>query len=230
MPNMHTKQSWGDRGQGRSSSEVASGAAGGRGRSSGGGAPRPRGRPRSESARDAILRAAVELLQSTGFSALSVEAIAARAGVGKATIYRWWPNKAAVVMDAFLADTAPGMPFPDTGSTREDLRRQMRSVIRLFNTPAIGGPFKALIGESQHDAALAAALRERFVASRRAAAKQVLARGIERGELRGDLDLEIAIDALYGALYYRLLVSGARLTPRYADAILDELYPALTPR
>jgi AcrR family transcriptional regulator len=191
---------------------------------------RARGRPRSESAREAILRAAIELLQSKGFAALSVDAIAARAGVGKATIYRWWPNKAAVVMDAFLADTAPGMPFPDTGSTREDLRRQMRSVIRLFNTPSVGGPFVALIGESQHDPALAAALRERFVASRRAAAKEVLTRGIERGELRSDLDLDIAIDSLYGALYYRLLVSGARLTPRYADAVLDQLYPALTPR
>jgi AcrR family transcriptional regulator len=220
---------------GRPSSEAAgSGAPRARGRPSseaaGSAAPRTRGRPRSESASAAILRATVELLQSKGFSALSVDAIAARAGVGKATIYRWWPNKAAVVMDAFLADTAPGMPFPDTGSTREDLRRQMRSVIRLFNTPEIGGPFKALIGESQHDPALAAALRERFVASRRAAAKEVLARGIERGELRGDLDLDIALDALYGALYYRLLVSGARLTARYADAILDELYPALEPR
>jgi AcrR family transcriptional regulator len=189
-----------------------------------------RGRPRSETAREAILRSAIELLQSKGFAALSVDAIAAHAGVGKATIYRWWPNKAAVVMDAFLADTAPGMPFPDTGSTREDLRRQMRSVIRLFNTPSVGGPFVALIGESQHDPALAAALRERFVASRRAAAKEVLNRGIERGELRADLDLDITIDSLYGALYYRLLVSGDRLTPRYADAVLDELYPALTPR
>jgi AcrR family transcriptional regulator len=193
-------------------------------------APRGRGRPRSETARTAILRATIELLQSRGFSALSVDAIAAHAGVGKATIYRWWPNKAAVVMDAFLADTAPGIPFPDTGSTREDLRRQMRSVIRLFNTPAVRDPFVALIGASQHDPALAAALRERFVANRRDAAKRVLARGIERGELRPDLDLDIAIDALYGALYYRLLVSGQRLTPRYADALLDQLFPALAER
>jgi AcrR family transcriptional regulator len=193
-------------------------------------APRAPGRPRSEQARAAILRAAIELLQSKGFTAMSVDAIAARAGVGKATIYRWWPNKAAVVMDAFLADTAPGMPFPDTGSTREDLRRQMRSVIRLFNTPTVGGPFVALLGESQHDPALAAALRERFVASRRAAAKEVLRRGIERGELRPDLDLEVAMDALYGPLYYRLLVSGQRLTPRYADVLLDQIYRALTPR
>jgi AcrR family transcriptional regulator len=188
------------------------------------------GRPRNAAARAGILRAALDLLQTKGFSALSVDAIAARAGVGKATIYRWWPNKAAVVMDAFLADTAPDMPFPDTGSTREDLRRQMRSVIRLFNTPAVRGPFVALIGASQHDPALAAALRERFVANRRDAAKAVLARGIERGELRPDLDLDVAIDALYGALYYRLLVSGQRLTPRYADTLLDQLFPAFAER
>jgi AcrR family transcriptional regulator len=189
-----------------------------------------RGRPRSASAHERILRAALELLQTKGFSALSVDAIAARAGVGKATIYRWWPNKAAVVMDAFLADTAPDMPFPDTGSTREDLRRQMRSVIRLFNAPAVRDPFVALIGASQHDPSLAAALRERFVANRRKAARAVLERGIDRGELRADLDLDIAMDALYGALYYRLLVSGQRLTPRYADAVLDQLYPALAER
>jgi AcrR family transcriptional regulator len=187
---------------------------------------RPRGRPRSAQARAAILRAASELLQTTAFSALSVEAIAARAGVGKATIYRWWPNKAAVVMDAFLADTSPDMPFPDTGSAREDLRRQLRSVIRLFNTPTVRQPFVALIAESQHDDALAGALRERFIARRREAAKDVLARGVERGELSPDLDPDIAIDALYGALYYRLLVSGDRLTPRYADILLDQLYAA----
>src|SRR3954465_5194784 len=132
--------------------------------------PHRRGRPRSEAARAAILRAALELLEARGFAALSVDAIADRARVGRPTIYRWWPNKAAVVMDAFLADTAPQMPFPDSGSAREDLRRQMRSVIRLFNTPSVRDPFVALIGASQHDPSLAAALRERFVANRRKAA------------------------------------------------------------
>jgi AcrR family transcriptional regulator len=149
--------------------------------------------------------------------------------VSKATIYRWWPSKAAVVMDAFLAGTSPRMPFPDTGSTREDLRRQMRSVIRLFNQPATSRPFVALIAGSQHDPELAAALRERFIASRRAAASEVFARGVERGELRPDLDIDLAIDALYGALYYRLLVSGAPLTARYADRLLEQFYPALEP-
>jgi AcrR family transcriptional regulator len=186
-----------------------------------------RGRPRSEAARVAILGAALELLEARGFAALSVDAIADRARVGRATVYRWWPNKAAVVMDAFLADVAPQMPFPDTGSAREDLRRQMRSVIRLFNLPKTSRPFVALIAESQHDPALAKALRERFVASRREAATEVLRRGIERGELRADLDLALTLDALYGAMYYRLLISGERLTPGYADALIDQFYPAL---
>jgi AcrR family transcriptional regulator len=186
-----------------------------------------RGRPRSEAARVAILGAALELLEARGFAALSVDAIADRARVGRATVYRWWPNKAAVVMDAFLADVAPQMPFPDTGSAREDLRRQMRSVIRLFNLPKTSRPFVALIAESQHDPALAKALRERFVASRREAATEVLRRGIERGELRADLDLALTLDALYGAMYYRLLISGERLTAGYADALIDQFYPAL---
>jgi AcrR family transcriptional regulator len=188
---------------------------------------RTAGRPRSERARAATLEAAGELLDERGLAALSVDAIATHAGVSKATIYRWWPSKAAVVMDAFLERTSPQMPFPDTGSTREDLRRQMRSVIRLFNDAATSRPFVALIAESQHDPVLAAALRERFIAARRAAATEAFARGIERGDLKADLDVEIAIDALYGALYYRLLVSGEPLTPRYADRLLDQLFPAL---
>jgi AcrR family transcriptional regulator len=190
--------------------------------------PRSPGRPRSERAATAILGAARELLEERGLRGLSVDAIAARAGVSKATIYRWWPNKSAVVMDAFLADTGPRMPFPDTGSVREDLRRQLRSVIRLFNEPRTRGPFVALIAESQHDPEVARALRERFIAARRAAAREVFERGQARGELRADLDIDIANDALYGALYYRLLVSGAPLRPRYADALLDQFYDAMS--
>jgi AcrR family transcriptional regulator len=185
------------------------------------------GRPRSERARTATLQAAGELLDDRGLTALSVDAIATRAGVSKATIYRWWPSKAAVVMDAFLERTSPQMPFPDTGSTREDLRRQMRSVIRLLNDAGTSRPFVALIAESQHDRVLAAALRERFIAARRAAATEAFNRGIERGELRPDLDIDIAIDALYGPLYYRLLVSGDPLKPGYADRLVEQLYPAL---
>jgi AcrR family transcriptional regulator len=185
------------------------------------------GRPRSERATAAILRAAGDLLDSRGLDGLSVDAIAARAGVSKATIYRWWPNKAAIVMDAVLSVTAPQIPFPDTGSVREDLRRQMRSVVRLFTKTATGRALVALIAQSQHDPVTAAALHDRFIAPRRAIAGDVLRRGIARGELRADLDIETSIDTLYGALYYRLLVSGDQLTPRYADRVIDHIYPTL---
>src|ERR687891_847538 len=185
------------------------------------------GRPRSERATAAILRAAGELLDSRGLDGLSVDAIAARAGVSKATIYRWWPNKAAIVMDAVLSATAPQIPFPDTGSVREDLRQQMRSVVRLFTKTATGRALVALIAQSQHDAATATALHERFIAPRRTSAGDVLRRGIDRGELRPDLDVDTAIDTLYGALYYRLLVSGDPLTPRYVDRVIDHIYPTL---
>jgi AcrR family transcriptional regulator len=185
------------------------------------------GRPRSQRATAAILRAAGDLLDSRGLDGLSVDAIAARAGVSKATIYRWWPNKAAIVMDAVLSVTAPQIPFPDTGSVREDLRRQMRSVVRLFTKTATGRALVALIAQSQHDPVTATALHERFIAPRRTTAGDVLRRGIARGELRPDLDVDTAIDTLYGALYYRLLVSGDPLTPRYADRVIDHIYPTL---
>jgi AcrR family transcriptional regulator len=185
------------------------------------------GRPRSERATAAILRAASELLDSRGLDGLSVDAIAARAGVSKATIYRWWPNKAAIVMDAVLSATAPQIPFPDTGSVREDLRQQMRSVVRLFTKTATGRALVALIAQSQHDPVTATALHERFIAPRRTTAGDVLRRGIARGELRPDLDVDTAIDTLYGALYYRLLVSGDPLTPRYVDRVIDHVYPTL---
>lgn len=185
------------------------------------------GRPRSARATAAILQAASELLDSRGIDGLSVDAIAARAAVSKATIYRWWPNKAAIVMDAVLSVTAPQIPFPDTDSVREDLRQQLRAVVRLFTTTATGRALIALIAQSQHDPVTATALHERFIAPRRTTAGDVLRRGIARGELRPDLDVDTAIDTLYGALYYRLLVSGDPLTPLYVDRVIDHTYPTL---
>jgi AcrR family transcriptional regulator len=186
-------------------------------------------RRRSERARRAVLRSAWTLLDRVGLRALTIDAIADHAGVGKATIYRWWPNKAAVVMDAMLQENDATLAFPDTGSAREDLRLQMTAVIEFLTTTRTGRAYRALIAESQHDPALAEALGERYIAGRRAAASVVFERGIERGELRRDLDPGIAIDALYGALYYRVLVHHTSLEPGYVDALLDQILPALTP-
>jgi Tetracyclin repressor-like, C-terminal domain len=125
-----------------------------------------------------------------------------------------------------LEAASPRIPFPDTGSAREDVRRQIASVIELYTRTATGRGIRALIAESQHDPSLAESLRDRFIASRRADAVTVFERGIERGELRPDLDIGVAIDALYGAVYYRLLVSHAPLDSAYADTLVSEVFPA----
>ncbi|MGH3672861.1 MAG: TetR/AcrR family transcriptional regulator [Pseudonocardiaceae bacterium] len=185
------------------------------------------GRPRSDSARRAVLAAALELVRDNGYAALTIEGIAARAGVAKTTIYRSWPSKAAVVMDAVFLKSDPELSFPDTGSAQEDLRLQTARVVTLFTDPAFGRPFVGLLAASQHEPALADALQQWLITARRAGAAEVLRRGIDRGELRADLDVEVAIDALYGAIYYRLLVSHQPLSAQFAHTVVDELFAGL---
>jgi AcrR family transcriptional regulator len=188
---------------------------------------RPPGRPRSERARRAILQAANELLESEGFAALTVEAIAERAGVSKATVYRWWPNKAAVVMDGFLSTVSSEVPFPHTGHAREDIRLHMRRL-----TKALGGKMgrtvAALIAEGQADPELTEALHSRWLSVRRAEVKEILEQGMARGELREDIDPEVAVDSLYGPIYYRLLVGHAPLKEDFADALADHVFAGLS--
>ena len=181
-----------------------------------------RGRPRSETARRAILAAAGELLEHDGISAVTVDAIAARAGVSKATVYRWWPNKAAVVTDSFLELTAPVIDFEDTGSVREDLRLQMRALARVFASKS-GRVIATLVAEGNADPEIAKTFRIHWIAKRREETARVLRRGVERGELRHDLDIEVAMDALYGPIYYRLLVGHAPLAEGFTDVLADHV-------
>jgi AcrR family transcriptional regulator len=190
---------------------------------------RPPGRPRSERARRAILQAANELLDGEGFAAVTVEAIAERAGVSKATVYRWWPNRAAVVMDGFLSIVSSEVPFPHTGHAREDIRIHMRRLAEAFSGK-IGRTVAALIAEGQSDPELAEALRSRWLSVRRAEAREILELGIERGELREDLDPEVAVDVLYGPIYYRMLVGHAPLDDDFADALADHVFAGLAAR
>jgi AcrR family transcriptional regulator len=187
---------------------------------------RPPGRPRSERAHRAILQAANELLESERFAAVTVEAIAERAGVSKATIYRWWPNRAAVVMDGFLSIVSSEVPFSHTGHAREDIRLHMRRLAEAFSGK-IGRTVAALIAEGQSDPELAEALRSRWLSVRRAEAREILELGIERGELREDLDPEVAVDVLYGPIYYRMLVGHAPLDNGFADALADHIFAGL---
>src|SRR5215213_653179 len=190
---------------------------------------RPPGRPRSERAHRAILQAANDLLESEGFAAVTVEAIAERAGVSKATIYRWWPNKAAVVMDGFLSMVSAELTNQHTGHAREDIRLHMRRLAEAFGGK-MGRTVAALIAEGQADPELAEALRSRWLSVRRTEAKEILELGIERGELRDDIDPEVAVDVLYGPIYYRMLVGHAPLDDEFADTLADNVFAGLAAR
>jgi AcrR family transcriptional regulator len=184
----------------------------------GNGEKRPPGRPRSEESRQAILRSTLKLLTETGFPQLSIEAIAADADVSKATVYRWWPTKAALVADAFSDSASDELRFPDTGSVQKDISLQMRQVVRVFRSQR-GKVVAALLGGGQSDPELIAAFRERFLWPRRRQAYQTLQRGIDRGELPAGIDMDLTLDSLYGPIYMRFLIRHDELNESFADAL-----------
>ncbi|MGB9197276.1 MAG: TetR/AcrR family transcriptional regulator [Terriglobales bacterium] len=180
---------------------------------------RPPGRPRSEESKQAILRSTLKFLSEPGgFANLSIEAIAADASVSKATIYRWWPTRAALVVDAFSASADEELRFPDTGSLRRDISLQMRRLIHIFRSPR-GKVVAAVLAGGQSDPELMEAFRERFLWPRRRNAYKTLQRGIDRGELAPDTDLDLLLDLLYGALYMRFLIRHIELKEDIADEI-----------
>jgi AcrR family transcriptional regulator len=181
-------------------------------------AKRPPGRPRSEQARLAILRSALSLLGKNGFSDLTIEAVAAHAKVGKATVYRWWPDKAALIADAFASSTTPRLHFPDTGSVRTDMSQQMRQLVKVFRSPR-GRIVSALLGGGQSDKNLIAAFRQRFLWPRREEAYATLRRAVQRGELRKNIDMDLLLDSLYGPIYMRFLIRHDNLTPEFIDGL-----------
>lgn len=184
--------------------------------------PTAPGRPRSERARQAILQAAGDLLARDGFANVTVDAIAAHAGVSKATIYRWWSNKAAVVTDSFLELTASRIEFRPTGSVREDVRLQMRRLAQMLSSSS-GRVVAALIGAGQDDADVARAFLDHWIAVRRRETRRVIELGITQGELRPDIDIEVAMDALYGPIYYRLMVRHLPLSEAFTDTLAEHV-------
>ena len=181
-----------------------------------------RGRPRSERARTAILEAASELLLGRGLSAVSMDAVAERAGVSKATIYRWWPTKETLALDALYTEWAAARPHPrDTGSLRGDLLSLLRPWARLAGSRPYGRVVAALLTEAQTDPVFAAEYRERFVEPRRQQAREIFRRAIERGEIPADTKVEVALDLLYGPLYHRLLHGHAPLNDRFVREVID---------
>ena len=178
------------------------------------------GRPRAPETRAKILKAAYEMLLEVGFMDLTIEGVAARAKVGKPTIYRRWKTKAALAMDAFLEVINPEITFPDTGSVKEDFREQMLKLVKLMKSSR-GEVLASVIGCGQADEELIAAFRENWLIPRRKDAKQIFQRGVERGELKEGIDAEVAIDALYSPLFYRLLLKHQPLTNEFVDELVD---------
>ena len=197
---------------------------------SAGGEARQRGRPRSEKARKAIMDAAAELLLARGLSAVSMDAVAERAGVSKATIYRWWPTKESLALDALYTEWATVQPGPrDTGTLRGDLLSLLRPWARLATSKPYGRVIGALVTEAQTDPAFAAEYQQRVVEPRRDQARAIFRRAIERGEIRPDTKIEVAVDMVYGPLYHRLLHGHAPLNDRFVRDVVDLALAGLQP-
>jgi AcrR family transcriptional regulator len=182
-------------------------------------------RTRDESARRRVLDNARDLVCELGPRAVTVDGIAAAAGVGKQTIYRWWPSKSAVILDALIELTDPE-PADTPDSTREVIRLQMRRVARLFASRQ-GQLIKELVADAQSDLALAEDCRRRFFAHRRARGAATISEGIAAGELRSDLNIDDALDVLYGPLWLRLLIGHRPTSPAAVDHLLDLAWPGI---
>lgn len=181
---------------------------------------RPPGRPRSEEARLAILSASLKVLAKTGFSDFTIEEVAERAQVGKATVYRWWPDKAALVADAFASSTVSKLHFPDTGSIYTDLSQQMRQLIRVFCSRR-GRIVAAILAAGQSERRVLTSFRDRFMMPRREEAYATVDRAIARGELRRNIDRDLLLDSLYGPVYMRFLIQHDPLTPEFVDHLCE---------
>jgi AcrR family transcriptional regulator len=200
--------------------------------SSGTGADGPRAKARapdrrSEQARVAVLHAADDLLVERGYAGVTIEGIAARAGVAKQTIYRWWPSKFEILMDTLLEDAAGALGIPDTGTVDGDLREHLRRLAKFLSAEPAGQVMLALIGQAQHDADVARAFQQRFVDERRALDRIILERGVGRGELRSDTDLDLVIDMIYGPVYHRVLLTNLLVDDRFINGLVSNVMAAI---
>jgi AcrR family transcriptional regulator len=190
---------------------------------------RPQG-ARSRRVHEAAVAATRELLAEGGLAAATIDAIAARSGVSKATLYKHWPSRIAIAAEAFGSDMADAVPLPVSGSTADDLHEQLRLVSAFYASPE-GQVYRELMAASVQDTGGAAYFRAWFLARRRTAVARLWQRGAERGDVRPEVDVETATDLLFGPLVFRLMTGHLPLTEDGADAIADAaLHGLLTPR
>lgn len=188
-----------------------------------------RGRPRSEGSRKAILGAAGELMQDHSLTAISMDAIAQRAGTSKATIYRWWQSKELLVLDALFSEWEPEQADAhDTGSLSGDLLALIGPWARQLATRPYGRVIAALVTKARTDPHFGEEYRVRFVEARRQPARLIFTRAIRRGEIAADTDIEAVLDLLYGAFYHRMLQGHAPVTDRFAHTIVGYVVAAVS--
>ena len=183
-----------------------------------GSAQRRTGRPRSQDSRDAILLAATEIVAEQGYAAASIEKIAQRAGVGKQTIYRGWPSKGDILMEALARKADLYIPIPDEGSWAADLRRILDDSFALTRrAPQVAGLLRALMVEAQLDPVFGERFRAEFLQRRRAAVATLVERAAERGDLPPTVNAGLAADVIYGVIWYRLLAVPGPFDDRLAS-------------
>jgi AcrR family transcriptional regulator len=175
-----------------------------------------------------MLDAARQLLSEGGPAAVTMEGVAARAGVGKPTVYRWWPDRHALTMAALMEHGEDHALNRRSRSPKEALRLQLRTVVERFSTP-VGRHVTTLLAASDQESELSKAFRNHFVLARRAEGRELLREAIAAGELRRDADVEVALDLLYGAIFFRLLLGHAPLDARFADKAIAQTFRGLAP-
>ena len=192
--------------------------------------PAARGEPsrRSrEQLRDAVLGAAGELMLEGGLAAATMEAIAARAGVSKRTLYKYWPSRGAVALEGFMRNAASSWSVPDDASAVGALTALVVSAARLFAGTPAGPLMRSLIADAQTQDEIATAIREQWLRPRRAVAADLIRRGVAEGELRADIDVEVTLDLLFAPVYYRLLLGHEPMTDAFATATVQYVMTGL---
>lgn len=186
-----------------------------------------RGRPRSEAARRAILTAASSLLEEGGISAVTMEAVATKAKVGKPTIYRSWPNARALAMAALMAADTSATSVRQTDAPLADLERQLLKVVTKFATKH-GGQVRLMLAAAEQDSEIAKGFRNQVILKSRMEGREILLHAIESGDIRADVDIEIALDMIYGPLFYRVLIGHLPLDEAFAKTLLHSVLAGLS--
>jgi AcrR family transcriptional regulator len=182
---------------------------------------KPRGRPRDPAVREGILAAAAELIEKGGLGAVTMEAVAERAGAGKPTIYRYWPNREALAMAALMASATPRTEVRPSPSAIDDLRRQLRKVADVFASPR-GRNAVLMTASADPDSELSKAFRNQVMLASREEGRALLLRAKASWEVRPDLDIEVALDMIYGSIFYRLLMGHAMANEAFTARLVDE--------